>query len=80
MTHPAIKRKPFPLGQRIRSAREEAKVTNARLATELGVDQRTVAGWQAAQPRSRPSYERLIRLAEVLNKPPSYFLGEEEAA
>lgn len=52
-------------------------MTIAALAAALGVDPRTVAGWQSG--RSRPSYERLIQIARLLNKPPSYFLEEAAA-
>lgn len=63
-------------GARVKQARDEAGMTIAALAKELGVDPRTVAGWQAN--RSRPSYERLAVLARVTGKAPSFFL--EDAA
>ena len=60
------------LGARLRVARRDAGFTIARLARELGVDPRTVAGWQSG--RSAPSVTRLIEIARLLKKPPSYFL------
>ncbi|MCR4341888.1 MAG: helix-turn-helix domain-containing protein [Gemmatimonadaceae bacterium] len=66
------------LGERLRVARKEAKFTIARLARELGVDPRTVAGWQSG--RSAPSLDRLIKIARLLKKPPSYFVNDEEQA
>jgi transcriptional regulator with XRE-family HTH domain len=67
------------LGERIRQARVEAGWTIEALARELNVSTRTVAGWQSGrQQRSRPSYERLARLSELLGKPVSYFLGEDD--
>lgn len=60
------------VGLRIKTARDEAGLTVEAVAREMNVSSRTVAGWQSG--RSRPSYERLIRLAELLQKPPSYFL------
>ena len=67
------------LGARLRVARKEAHYTIARLARELGVDPRTVAGWQAG--RSTPSVARLYAISRLLDKPPSYFLdGDEERA
>lgn len=64
------------LGQRLKVARKEAGFTIASLARELAVDPRTVAGWQSG--RSTPSVERLLEIAAVLDKSPSYFL--EQAA
>ena len=64
------------LGARLRVARMEADYTIARLARELGVDPRTVAGWQSG--RSSPSFRRLIEIARLLKKPPSYFLNGDE--
>ena len=64
------------LGPRLKAAREDADYTIARLARELGVDPRTVAGWQSG--RSMPTVERLLEIAELLGKSPSYFL--EQAA
>lgn len=64
------------LGARIRVARKDAGFTLARLARELDVDPRTVAGWQAG--RSTPSVERLMAIARLLERPPSFFL--EDAA
>jgi transcriptional regulator with XRE-family HTH domain len=78
MTESAAVSRDLPLGARIREARQEARVTNAELAELVGVDVRTVAGWQAKKPRSRPSYERLVLIAQKLAKPVSFFL--EEAA
>lgn len=60
------------IGVRIRSARGEAGLTVDQVAQALGVNSRTVNGWQSG--RSRPSYERLVELARLLGKPPSYFL------
>lgn len=76
MTEPAINASVLPIADRIKEARRARKMTTRALAEALGVDPRTVAGWQA--DRSRPSYERLVELASVLGKPVSYFL--EEAA
>jgi transcriptional regulator with XRE-family HTH domain len=62
----------LPIGDRIKTARRDAGVTVEGLAREMGVNSRTVNGWQSG--RSRPSYERLVELAGLLQKPPSYFL------
>lgn len=64
----------LPVGERIREARIAAGKTNKQLAEKLDLDVRTVAGWQAKKPRSRPSYERLLVIAGFLGKPVSFFL------
>lgn len=74
--HVAISKAVDTFGDRVKTARKEAHLTIATVAQLVGVDPRTVAGWQVN--RSKPSYERLLVLARVLNKPPSYFLGEGE--
>lgn len=66
------------LGERIRAARVEARVTIRELAEATGVEQRTVARWQ--QGRSRPSYERLALIAQRLRKPIAFFLDGNGAA
>jgi transcriptional regulator with XRE-family HTH domain len=76
MTQTAIEVK---VASRLQAARKEAKLTYRQIAEQLGVDQRTVAGWMAKDPRSSPSYERLLQLARVLNKPIHYFLEERAA-
>ena len=74
MAQAVIKGKPddLPIASRIKMARKEAEVTIEAIAQQMGVSSRTVAGWQSG--RSRPSYERLVELAELLGKSPSYFL------
>jgi transcriptional regulator with XRE-family HTH domain len=71
----------LPIPERIRAARADSRLTVEQIARELRVSTRTVAGWQSG--RSRPSYERLVELAALLGKPPSYFLavnGDGQAA
>jgi transcriptional regulator with XRE-family HTH domain len=77
MTELVIEHKRFPLGERIRKARGVAGMSTTKLASALGVDPRTVARWQSND--SRPSYERLVDLARVLEQPPSYFVDEDAA-
>lgn len=78
MTHNVTDYKGGTLGQRIRVARKEQRVSIRQLATELSVDPRTVNRWQSDD--AMPSVERLMEIARVLGKPPSYFLDEEMAA
>lgn len=74
MTHNVIDGK--GLGDRVRVARKEARISIRQLAAELDVDPRTVNRWQSGD--AMPSVERLIDIARILGKPPGYFL--EEAA
>lgn len=64
------------LANRIKEARLDAGLTTEALARELDISTRTVAGWQSG--RSAPSYKRLARLSELLNKPLTFFLGGNE--
>lgn len=50
-------------------------MTVAELAHRMGVDVRTVNRWQRAERGL--SVERLGDLARVLDKAPSYFLGDD---
>jgi DNA-binding XRE family transcriptional regulator len=51
------------LGTRIRRARERARLTQAQLAEQVGVDRKTIDNWE--NNRSRPR-SRLAALEEVL--------------
>lgn len=66
------------LGQRIRQARKESRYTQAELGRLLGYSANAILGWEKGT--RRVNIEDLVRLAAVLNRPLSYFLGglEEE--
>jgi len=78
MTQSVTSHKAATLGQRIRQARKEARLSTTKLAIALDVDPRTVARWQSDE--AMPSVLRLGEIARVLGKTPSYFLDEEDAA
>lgn len=80
MTQPVINATLDHMAVRIREARLERGLTIAELARRMNVDARTVARWQAAERSTKPAYDRLVRLAEVLDKTPSYFLDGKRAA
>lgn len=66
--------------RQIAQARRDSGMTIAELARRMGVDTRTVARWQSPTG-TKPSYTRLVLLADLLDKSPAYFLdGEERAA
>lgn len=77
MTQNVTLRNPGTLGQRIKTARDDAGVSIRQIATELDVDPRTVNRWQS--DNATPSVERLLKLARLLDRPPSYFLDEVQA-
>ncbi|AKR42711.1 ImmA/IrrE family metallo-endopeptidase [Methylophilus sp. TWE2] len=60
---------------RIEFARIRRKWTKARLASELGVDVRSVQGYEAGE--YIPEIEKLEQIAEKLRFPISFFFGED---
>lgn len=69
---PAI---PLTMGKAIRKARRAAKLTQIAVAEAVGVEQGTVSQWEADQ--HRPSIDRLLSLADLLNCHPSELLPAE---
>ena len=64
------------LGERIQAARHAAGLSQERLAPLCGVSgSAVVSNWEIE--RSEPSYDTLVKLAEVLQVPVSYFFGCE---
>lgn len=65
------------LGQRIKSAREEAGLTQRELANLVGLaDGQAVSNYERAV--TQPTRERLRRISEATRKPLAYFLDGEE--
>ena len=52
-------------GQRLKAARQRAELTQQRVAEHIGVQTQTVWYWESG--RSKPTYERLARLAGLLD-------------
>lgn len=63
-------------GARLREARLEQGLSQARLAEMIGVSLRNVTRWEsgATQPRA----ETLLRIAQVLGKPLPFFFDDVE--
>lgn len=59
------------VGQRLRSAREEAGLLQAQLAKTVGVAQNTLSQYEAGAVDI--PFEKIVRLARALDKPLSYF-------
>lgn len=66
------------LGKRIQLAREDAGLNQEQLARMLGCSQPTLSNYEKG--KSRVYLAQLQKLAELLNKPASYFLEAMEPA
>lgn len=76
-----LSRDDYPgLGERIRVARHRKGMTLRQLADVLGVHERTAAGYEAANPRSYPTLERAIKIAEATDVTLSWLLNLEDVA
>jgi transcriptional regulator with XRE-family HTH domain len=65
---------PDEVGRRIREARLARGWTHEELARQMGVNWRTVHRWQSGR---LPRVETLVRLAEVLELPETYFVAAD---
>ena len=65
-------------GEKVKTLRTTKKMSQAQLAQELGVDLRTVSGWenQNRYPKKRELYQNL---ADILGCDISYLMSEEES-
>ena len=63
------------LGQRIRSARRDASMSQGQLATSLNTTQSAISLYEAGQ-RS-VGIDMLLNVAKILNRPLHYFLGDD---
>lgn len=64
------------LGERIRRARKEAKLSQLQLGVALKVSDKTISGYESN--RISPPINKLQLIAELLKKPITYFLGVDE--
>lgn len=63
------------LGQRIRSARKDAGMSQGQLASNLNTTQSAISLYEAGQ-RS-VGIDMLLNVARILNRPLHYFLGDD---
>lgn len=64
------------LGDKLRLARKEAKLSQLELGVALKVSDKTISGYESG--RISPPIDNLLMIAELLKKPVSYFLGVDE--
>lgn len=62
---------------RLKSLREDAKISQAMLAKKLGVAQSTVGMWESG--KNKPENAKLEALANLFNVTTDYLLGREVA-
>lgn len=65
------------IGMRLKEARESMGLSQRKLGLLTGLSDKTISAYEKA--RVLPPLEVLIRIAKQLNKPVSYFLGEDNA-
>lgn len=65
------------IGERIRHARNEKKMTLLQLATCIGVREATVQRYESGKIKNI-SYDAIGAIAEALNVTPAYLMGWEE--
>lgn len=66
------------LAKRIRTARENARLSQDELGKSIGLSDKSVSAYEKG--RSQPPLENLRKIAEVTNHPLTYFTQEENAA
>ncbi|MBU0976079.1 MAG: helix-turn-helix domain-containing protein [Patescibacteria group bacterium] len=64
------------LGEKIKTARKEAKLSQLQLGVALKVSDKTISGYESN--RISPPISKLQQIAELLKKPTTYFLGVDE--
>ncbi|MFA5156985.1 MAG: helix-turn-helix transcriptional regulator [Candidatus Omnitrophota bacterium] len=62
------------LGKKIKLARVEFDLNQTELADRIGAKQKSISRYETGL--SMPSIATLVKIARVLKKPTSYFLGE----
>ncbi len=63
------------ISERLKQAREDARLSQLQLAVALGVSDKTISGYESG--RISPPINKLQRLADMLKKPVSYFIGSD---
>jgi len=64
------------LGKKIKTAREDARMSQLQVGVALGVSDKTISGYESN--RICPPIDKLQMLSEFLKKPLSFFIGEDD--
>ena len=64
------------MGLTIKGLREEKAISQSQLAELLGVKQNTISNYE--NNSARPSYEVLVKLADIFDVSTDYLLGRED--
>ncbi len=63
------------IAERIKKARQEAKLSQLQVGVALGVSDKTISGYESG--RISPPVDKLQKLADLLKKPIAYFVGDD---
>ncbi len=63
------------IGDKIKTARVESKMSQLQVAVSLGVSDKTISGYESG--RIAPPIDKLIQVAEIFRKPITYFLSND---
>jgi transcriptional regulator with XRE-family HTH domain len=63
------------LGKRIRTARDESRMSQLQVGVALGVTDKTISGYESG--RIAPPIDKLMQLADLFKKPITFFLGSD---
>jgi transcriptional regulator with XRE-family HTH domain len=63
------------VANRIRTAREQSGLSQKKLGLALGLSDKAISAYEKG--RTYPPVDTLVRIAEELGKPVTYFLSEE---
>lgn len=63
------------IGATIRSAREEARLSQLQVAIAIDVSDKTISGYESE--RIVPPVDKLLKISDLLKKPIGYFLGSD---
>lgn len=63
------------LGKRIKTAREEARMSQLQVGVSLGVSDKTISGYESG--RISPPIDKLVSIADLFKKPITFFLGAD---
>jgi len=63
------------MGEKIKAARIEARLSQLKVGMALGVTDKTISGYESG--RIAPPVDKLIVLADLFKKPIGFFLGAD---